>query len=51
MWLTVNQDKLKFRLLELTFFGHELTSDGITLCKEKIVAISDARAPKDTSEV
>lgn len=36
---------------KLTFFGHELTSDGINPCEEKIAAIRDARPPKDASEV
>ena len=49
--LTVNGDKCEFRLSKLTFFGHELTSDGINPCEEKVAAIRDARAPKDASEV
>ena len=36
---------------KLTFFGHELTSDGINPSEEKIAAIRDARPPKDASEV
>ena len=49
--LTVNRDKCEFRLSRLTFFGHELTSDGINPSEEKIAAIRDARSPKDASEV
>ena len=49
--LTVNGDKCEFRLSRLTFFGHELTSDGINPSEEKIAAIRDARSPKDASEV
>lgn len=49
--LTVNGHKCQFRLSKLTFFGHELTSDGINPCEEKIAAIRDARPPKDASEV
>ena len=49
--LTVNGDKCEFRLSKLTFFGHELTSDGINPSEEKIAAIRDARPPKDASEV
>lgn len=49
--LTVNGDKCQFRLSKLTFFGHELTSDDINPCEEKIAAIRDARPPKDASEV
>ena len=49
--LTVNGDKCEFRLSKLAFFGHELNSDGINPCEEKIAAIRDARPPKDASEV
>ncbi|XP_022788169.1 uncharacterized protein K02A2.6-like [Stylophora pistillata] len=49
--LTVNGDKCQFRLSRLTFFGHELTRDGINPCEEKIAAIRDARPPKDANEV
>ena len=37
--LTLNGNKCEFRLSKLTFSGHELTSDGINLSKEKIAAI------------
>ena len=49
--LTLNGNKCEFRLSKLTFFGHELTSDGINPSEEKIAAIRDARPPKDASEV
>ena len=49
--LTVNGDKCQFRLTKLTFFGHELTSNGIFPSEEKVAAIRDARLPKDASEV
>ena len=49
--LTVNGDKCQFRLTKLTFFGHELTSNGINPSEEKVTAIKDARPPKDASEV
>ena len=49
--LTLNGNKCEFRLSKLTFFGHELTSDGINPSEEKVAAIRDARAPKDASEV
>ena len=51
MGLTVNGDKCQFRLTKLTFFGHELTSNGINPSEEKVAAIRDARPPKDASEV
>ena len=49
--LTPNGNKCEFRLSKLTFFGHELTSDGVNPSEEKIAAIRDARPPKDASEV
>ena len=49
--LTLNGNKCEFRLSKLTFFGHELTSNGINPSEEKIVAIRDARPPMDASEV
>ena len=49
--LTVNGEKCEFRLSKLTFFGHELTSDGVNPSEEKVAAIRDARPPKDASEV
>jgi len=49
--LTVNREKCKFPLSKLTFFSHELTSDGINPSKEKVAAIRDAQPPKDASEV
>ena len=49
--LTVNGEKCEFRLSKLTFFGHELTSDGVNPSEEKLAAIRDARPPKDASEV
>ena len=49
--LTVNGDKCEFRLTKLKFFGHELSSDGVSPSEKKIAAIRDARSPKDVSEV
>ena len=51
MGLTVNGEKCLFRLSKLTFFSHELSSDGVDLSEEKVAAIRDARSPKDASEV
>ena len=48
--MTVNGEKREFRLSKLTFFGHELTSDGVNPSEEKVAAIRDARPPKDASE-
>lgn len=36
---------------KLTFFGHELTSDGVNPSEEKVAAIRDAWPPKDAGEV
>ena len=49
--LTVNGEKCEFRLSKLTFFGHELTSNGVNPSEEKVAAIRDAWPPKDASEV
>ena len=49
--LTLNGEKREFRLSQLTFFGHKLTSDGINPSEEKVTAIRDAQPPKDASEV
>ena len=42
--LTVNGDKCEFRLTKLKFFGHELSSDGVSPSEEKISTIRDARS-------
>ena len=49
--LTVNGEKCQFQLSKLTFFSHQLTSDGINPSEEKVVAIRDARPPKDATEI
>ena len=49
--LTLNGDKCQFRLPKLTFFGHELSSHGITPSEEKIAAVGNARVPRNMSEV
>ena len=49
--LTVNSEKCEFRLTKLTFFGHDLTSNGVNPSEEKVADIRDARPPKDASEV
>ena len=45
--LTVNGNKCEFRLTKLKFFGHQLSSDGVSPSEEKIAAIRDARSPKE----
>ena len=49
--LTVNSEKCEFRLTKLTFFGHDLTSNGVNPSEEKVADIRDARPPKDAGEV
>ncbi|CAB4022188.1 Transposon Tf2-9 poly, partial [Paramuricea clavata] len=49
--MTLNGDKCQFRLPKLTFFGHELSNQGVTPSEEKIAAVVNARAPRNTSEV
>jgi len=49
--MTLNPAKCEFRLPKLTFFGHELSSKGISPCEEKIAAIQNAGEPKSASEV
>ena len=43
--MTVNGDKCRFALTVPKFFGHKLSSDGISPSEEKIVAIIDERLP------
>lgn len=49
--LTLNGAKCGFRLHRLTFFGHDLSSEGVAPSEEKVAAVVNARAPKNTSEV
>ena len=49
--LTVNSEKCEFRLTKLTFFGHDLTGNGVNPSEEKVADIRDAQPPKDASEV
>ena len=41
--MTVNGDKCGFALTVLKFFGHKLSSDGVSPSEEKILAIIDER--------
>jgi transposase InsO family protein len=49
--LTVNGDKCQFRLPKLTFFGHELSGQGVAPSEEKVAAVVNARPPQNVSEV
>ena len=49
--LTLNGDKCQFRLPKLTFFGHDLSRQGVMPSEEKVAAILNASPPQDASEV
>ena len=49
--LTLNGAKCGFRLHRLTFFGHDLSGEGVAPSEEKVAAVVNARAPKNISEV
>ena len=49
--MTLNGEKCQFRLPKLTFFGHDLNSEGVIPSEEKIAAVLNARVPKNVSEV
>ena len=48
--LTLNGAKCGFRLHRVTFFGHDLSSEGVTPSKMKVAAVLNAQAPKNTSK-
>ncbi|CAB3997130.1 Hypothetical predicted protein [Paramuricea clavata] len=45
--ITLNPDKCKFRVAEVTYLGHKLTGEGVQPDQTKIVAINDMPAPQD----
>ena len=49
--LTLNGDKCQFRLPKLTFFGHELSRQGVAPSEEKVAAILKANPPQDASQI
>ena len=49
--LTLNRAKFQFRLHKLTFFGHNLSREGISPSEEKTAAVVNAQPPKNASEV
>ena len=49
--LTVNADKCKFNVSEVTFFGYTIYADGIRPTDETITAIKNTRKPSNASEV
>ena len=48
--LTLNK-KCQFRLPKLTFFGHDLSKQGISPSEENVSAIQNAKPPQNTAEV
>ena len=48
--LTLNDEKCKFRLTRLTFFGHEVTQTGVEPSEETVAAIRPAGPPQNVSE-
>ena len=49
--LTLNGDKCQFRLPKLTFFGHDLSRQGVRPSEEKVAAILNANPLQDASQV
>ena len=49
--MTLNGDKCEFRLPRLTFFGHQVTQNGVQLSEEKVAAIQNSDPPQNASEV
>ena len=49
--LTLNGDKCQFRLPKLTFFGHDLSRQGVAPSEEKVAAILNASPPQDALQV
>ena len=50
-WLTLDGNKCKFRLPQLTFYGHDLGNHGIAPSEEKVAAILNAKSSQTASEV
>ena len=48
--LTLNGDKCEFRLPRLTFFGHQVTQNGVEPSEEKVAVIRNADPPQNASE-
>ena len=48
--LTLNGDKCQFRLPKLTFFGHDLSRQGVAPSEEKVAAILNASPPQDAPQ-
>ena len=49
--LTLNARKCQFILPKLTFFGHDLSKNGVAHNEEKVAAVQNAKPPKNVAEV
>ncbi len=49
--MTLNRTKCEFRLPSLTFFGHDISENGVRASAEKIDAITEASVPTTAAEV
>ena len=49
--LTLNGEKCSFRMSRITFFGHDLTDEGVLLHEEKIAAALNVKELKNKSEL
>ena len=49
--LTLNARKCQLRLPKYTFFGHDLSKNGVAPSEEKVAAAQNAKPPKNVAEV
>ena len=49
--LTLNEDKCQIRQKRVTFFGHQLSAEGITPSRQKVEAILQMPAPSNVTEL
>ena len=49
--LTLNGEKCAFRMSRITFFGYDLTEDGVHLSEEKVAAVVKVSEPKNKAEL
>lgn len=49
--LKLNKDKLKLRLQEVTYLGHNITAEGLKIDSEKVKAITEMPIPEDRQAV
>lgn len=49
--LTLNHKKCEFSMPKLTFMGHVLSGNGVSIAEDKVKAVKEARAPTTPTEV